>query len=246
MNKLKAVIVDDEPDSVALLRLQLERHCSAVTAITTFTNPVTALQQLPALAPDIVFVDVEMPLMNGFQLLEQLLPLQFNVVFVTAFNQYAIRAFKFNALDYLLKPADVKELQEAVSKTGRQLKPDKPQLAFAGEQLKGKPVSRIALPSQNGISFIHLSDIVYAEASDNYSKIFLADSTVHLLSKTLKDVQALLEETHFQRVHRQYLVNLNCVKHFNRNDGILTMDNKTELPITRNQYDRFMEKYYRI
>lgn len=246
MNKLQVAIVDDEPDSATLLQLQLERHCPSINQIISFTNPIEALQSIPKLNPDIVFMDIEMPLMNGFQLLEQLSPLKFNVIFITAFNQYAIRAFRFNALDYLLKPADIIELKNAVSKAENQLRPNSVQLTFAEEQFKGNSVTRLALPSQEGITFVNLSDIIYVEASNNYSRVFLADNSTYLLSKTLKDVQELLEGSHFLRVHRQYLVNLNRVRHFNRNEGQITMDAKQNLPIARNQYERFMEKYYRI
>jgi two-component system LytT family response regulator len=246
MSKLKVVLIDDEPDSLALLHLQLQRHCPSIYQITSFNSPVNALENIPLLKPDLVFVDVEMPNMNGFELLERLSPLSFKVVFVTAFNQYAIRAFRFNALDYLLKPADAAELQEAVRKAESQHQPVSTQLSLAGEQVKGVRATRMAVVGQSGTTFIELKDIVYVEASNNYSKIMLNDASVHLLSKTLKDVQELLEESHFHRIHRQYLVNLNCVRHFNRNEGLLTMDSKLQLPIVRNQYERFLEKYHRL
>jgi len=246
MNKLKAVIVDDEPDSISLLQLQLERHCSTVELMRSFMNPVEALHSIPEMKPDVVFMDVEMPMLNGFELLEQLSPFSFQVIFITAFSQYAIKAFRFNALDYLLKPADVKELQDAVTKIGLQTMPAKQQLNAASQMLKGNQAVRLALPSQNGIEFITLSDIMYVESSNNYSKIFLTNNTSFLLSKTLKDVQELLEDGHFHRIHRQYLVNTNCVKHFNKNEGYVILDSKMELPIVRNQYERFMEKFCRF
>lgn len=247
MSKLKAIIVDDEPDSVALLQLQIERHCPTVELMASFINPIQALGSIPQLVPDIVFMDVEMPGLNGFELLEQLSPFSFQVIFITAFSQYAIKAFRFNALDYLLKPADINDLQVALNKMGQQRTiPEKGQLNAASQILKGNQAIRLALPSQTGIEFITLTDILYVEASNNYSKIHLTDNASFLLSKTLKDVQELLEGSHFHRIHRQYLVNTHCVKHFNKNDGYIILDSKVELPIVRNQYERFMEKFYRF
>ena len=246
MRQLNTIIVDDEQDSIDLLRLQLHRHCPEVEVPRCYNNPMQALQDILSIPPDLLFIDVEMPGMNGFELLEQVQPLNFSVVFVTAFNQYAIRAFRFNALDYLLKPTDPEELKTAVTRATQKHWPTQGQLIEASTNVKGTFPTRIALPTQNGVNFIALTDILYAEASNNYSKIILTDGSTHLLSKTLKDVQNLLEESHFLRVHRQYIVNLNNVKHFNRNEGILTMDTKVQLPIVRNQYDRFLEKYYKF
>lgn len=246
MNKLNTVLIDDEEDSLALLRLQLERHCPDIGSITSYSTPTEAIQGLQRKQPHVVFIDVEMPVMNGFELLEQLKPVNFSVIFVTAFNEYAIRAFRFNALDYLLKPADADGLKAAVDRAIKATWPTVAQLTEANDHLRGCPLARIAVPSLKGISFVSLSDIMFVEASNNYSRIIQTDGSSCLLSKTLKDVQELLEQSHFLRIHRQYIVNLNHVKHFNRNEGILTMDGNTQLPIVRNRYDHFMDKYYRF
>ena len=246
MNKLKALILDDEPDSVTLLRMELEKHCPAIDKIHTCSTPAKALNDIPLFAPDIVFIDIEMPEMNGFELLERLAPVHFKVIFVTAFNKYALRAFRFNALDYLLKPVGEEELKVAVERAEQQLFPSQGQLADASIHLKGGMVSRIAISSAHGISIINLSDIVYAEASNNYSKLVLDDGKGMLISKTLKDTQDILEDSHFLRIHRQYIINLNRVKHFNRNDGLVTMEIGMHLPIVKNQYDRFLDRFYKL
>jgi len=243
MTTLRTLIVDDEPDAVNLLRLQLQQHCPQVQVVGGFTDSTRALEEIEILQPDLLFLDVEMPVMNGFELLEKLAPIQFSIVFVTAYNQFALKAFKFNALDFLVKPVDTQELMEAVDKAERQHKPTATQLSQLQKQLRGEPVTRIAIPAQNGVSFIDLNDIVYAEASNNYSKLFLKDGNQFLVSKTLKDVQEVLEEEHFLRVHRQYIINLNHVKQLNRNEGILTMVNGDRLPIARNQKERLIERY---
>jgi two-component system, LytTR family, response regulator len=241
---LKTIIVDDEPDSIKLLELQLEYNCPNIEIVRSYTSSSKALQEIEILQPDLLFLDIEMPVMNGFELLEKILHLSFSVIFITAYNQYAFKAFRFNAVDYLVKPVDTNDLIEAVAKAANHVKPTQSQLTQMQRQLRGEPATRIAIPGQQGgISFINLNDIVYSEASNNYSKLILADGTFFLISKTLKDVQQVLEEEHFLRVHRQYIVNLNHVKQFNRNEGVLTMINGDHIPIARNQKERLTERY---
>ncbi len=243
MNPLKTIIVDDEPDSIQLLQLQLTQNCPQAEIVGTYTSSVKALENIEKLQPDLLFLDIEMPVMNGFELLEKILHLNFSVIFITAYNQYALKAFRFNALDYLVKPIDTNELIEAVSKAEKLTRPTAAQLSLLQRQLRGEIPNKIAIPGQNGVSFIDLDEIVFVEASNNYSKLVLTDKRIFTVSKTLKDVQDVLEESHFLRVHRQYIINLNHVKQFNRNEGILTMDSGDHLPIARNQKDRLVEKY---
>jgi two-component system LytT family response regulator len=240
---LKTVIVDDESDSVKLLELQLDQHCPNVKVLGGYTSSVKALKEIETLEPDLLFLDIEMPVLNGFEMLEKMLHHDFSVVFVTAYNQFALKAFRFNAIDFLVKPIDTKELIEAVVKAQERIKPTSAQLNMLQRQLHGEQVTKIAIPGQHGVSFVHLNEIVYSEASNNYSKLILNDGRHFLISKTLKDVQEVLEEEHFLRVHRQFIINLNHVKQFNRNEGILTMTNGDTIPIARNQKERLIEKY---
>ena len=240
---MKVIIIDDEPDSVSLLKLQLQKHCPQVREVRGFTSPVKALEELSLLKPDLVFLDIEMPLLNGFELLQKLMPINFGIVFITAYNQYALRAFKFNALDYLVKPVDATELIAAVVRAEKKTRSDVPQLAELQRQLQGEQIKKIAIPGQAGILFVLLDEIVYAEASDNYSRLVLSDGRSLIVSKTLKDVQDVLEESHFLRVHRQYIINLNHVTFFNRNDGILTMSDRTEVSVARSHKDKLIERY---
>lgn len=246
MRFLKAVILDDEPDAVSLLQLQLTKYCPQINNITAFTNPQKALLEIKSLKPDLLLIDIEMPLMNGFEVLQALIPFDFPVIFITAYNQYAVKAFKFNALDYLVKPIDTNDLIEAVIRAEKKQTPTTTQLSLLQKQMRGEPVNKIAIPTQNGISFIDLNEIIYAEASDNYSKLILNDGKIFIVSKTLKDLQEVLEESHFLRIHRQYIINLNHVKHFNRTESLLTMVNKAELSIARNQKERLIEMYKRL
>lgn len=243
MTPLKVMIIDDEQDSISLLKLQLARYCPQVGEITSYTSTTQALEEIEMIKPQLLFLDIEMPVMNGFEFLEKLIPLNFNVVFITAYNQYALKAFRFNALDYLVKPVDKEDLVHAVTRATANTQPGPEQISQLQKQMRGEPISKIAIPSQTGISFISLNEIIYCEASNNYTRLILADGNIFTVSKTLKDVQDVLEESHFLRVHRQYIINLNHVKHFNRNDCILTMQNKAELPVARNQKERLIDMY---
>jgi len=243
MNTLRTILIDDEPDSIKLMRLNLERNFPQVAIIATFTSSSQALEQLPALHPDLVFLDIEMPVMNGFELLGKLPHLNFSVVFVTAYNQFAIKAFRFNALDYLVKPVSKEELEEVVTKAEKQQHIQADQLNILQQQLRKGQITKIAIPGATGVSFIDISDIVYVEASGNYACLVLNDKRKMLVSKTLKDIQDVLEEQHFLRVHRQYIINLNQVKHFNRNESLLTMTSNDVLPVSRTQKDALIGQY---
>ncbi len=242
---LKAIIIDDEPDCVQLLALQLKEHCPNVQVLAQMTAPEEGLQAIRSLNPDLVFLDVEMPRMNGFQLLEQLEELPFSLVFVTAYNEFALKAFRFSALDYLLKPLNVSQLCEAVRKAEKRQRIDQGQLDLLRYQLKeGKYPSKIAVPFQSGVVFVELSELIYCEADSNYTKLFLTNGKNYLLSKTLRDVQEVLEERNFLRVHRQYLINLDHIKMYHRGDGsYLVMTGSVTIPVAKNQKERLVQKF---
>lgn len=241
--RLRALLIDDEPDSIKLLQLQIEHHCPTVEIIETFYNPKLALSAIPRIAPDLLFLDIEMPYMTGIELLQKLKSHRPKVIFVTASNQYAIKAFRLNAIDYLLKPYEVEHLKDAVLKASSTSIPSEQQLDLAQRQMNGELPKKIAVHTQNGVSFIELDEIVFAEASNNYTKLIMRNGKQIILSKTLKDVQEVLEGTHFLRIHRQYIVNLNHIRNFNRTDYIVSMIDNSELPISKNQKDKLLAKY---
>jgi two-component system, LytTR family, response regulator len=242
-NTIRTIIVDDEPDSVQLMRLNIERHFPQLDIVGVFTSSQKALLEIPSLQPDLLFLDIEMPVINGFDLLEQLIPVEFSVVFVTAYNDFAIKAFRFNALDYLVKPANVEELREVVAKVEKRQHLQTDQFQVLQQQFKKGTITKIAIPSQTGVTFIDLKDIVFVEAKSNYADLVLGDKRRILISKTLKDIQFVLEQQQFLRIHRQYIINLNEVKHFNRNESLLTMSTNDVLPVSRLQKDKLIEQY---
>lgn len=243
MKTLNVVIIDDEEDSISLLRIQLKKHCAQVGAIYSFNSPIKALQEIEGLNPDLVFLDIEMPELNGFQLLERLTPIKFKVVFTTAYNEFAIKAFRFSALDYLVKPVDVNDLVEAVNKAVVKENLSDKQLNHFQRQMNLERVNKIAVSSLSGVVFINVDDILYVEASSNYSILVLLDGEKVIISKTLKDVQEILEDRNFFRIHRQYIINLNKVKFFNKNDCLLTLENNKQLQVARIQKDKLIEKF---
>ncbi len=244
MKKIRAIIVDDEVDCVNLLKFEIAQNCPQVEVIATFNSSAKALSEIPDLEPDLVFLDIEMPKLNGFQLLIELMPVSFKVIFVTAYNQFALKAFRFNALDYLLKPFDVNDLIDAIQKVQKINNPTSQQIESVYKDVKGATISKIAIPNQHGVSFIEVNEIEFAEASNNYTKLNLVNKQQHLLTKTLKDVQDVLEEMHFLRVHRQYIVNLNHIKQFYKGENMyIVMNNGEKIPVARSQKDNLIQKY---
>jgi two-component system LytT family response regulator len=255
---MKALIIDDEPDNVQLLMLQLARHCPQVEIIGQFTDSPSALLALRTLRPSLVFLDIEMPMLNGFQLLEQLGEVPFQVVFVTAYNQYAVRAFRFSALDYLLKPVDTVDLvntvrraeQASLTASGvvgaaqldllRAWYPTTPQ----GTTPLATLPTKIALPHANGLTFVETSQILYAESDSNYTNFVLETGEKYLISKTLGDVQEMLETRNFLRVHRQYVVNLDHIKRLVKGEGTyLVLTTGANIPVSRQHKDRLLERF---
>ena len=242
MERIKTIIIDDEPDSIEQMQLLLLQY-PQVQVIATFTSPVKALQEIELLDPGLIFLDIEMPQMNGFELLERLRGLNFNVVFATAYNEFALKAFRFNALDYLVKPVNQEELNEVIMKVSGKKRLHETQLQQLKQQLRLGHISKIAIPSTSQVSFVDIKEIAFAEASGNYSTLVLLDGRKMLITRKLKEIQDVLEEQHFLRIHRQYIINLNLVKSFNRNENLLTLVTGNELPVSRNQKTRLEESF---
>ncbi|MEM8585694.1 MAG: LytTR family DNA-binding domain-containing protein [Bacteroidota bacterium] len=221
---LKAILIDDEPQCLASLSQELENHCPEVNIIASLSSSKEGLKAIHREQPELVFLDIDMPFINGFELLELVPNIDFEVIFTTAYDKYALQAFKISAADYLLKPIEEEALKNAVKKakwlsaSGHAAK----QVRFLLEQVKdleNNNVKRVALPIQDGFEMVLLSDILYCQSDGAYSRVFLKSNDNLYLSRNLRFLEEILCEYHFFRVHHSYIVNLQEIKKYSRTDG---------------------------
>lgn len=235
---IRAVIIDDEPHATKSLEILLSEDCPQVQVVASFNHPAEALLFLRSNQVDLIFLDIDMPFMNGFELLNRLAPINFDIIFVTAYDQYAIKAFKFSAFDYLLKPVDEVELINSLRKLENKSKKSTQNSNFEHllEVFKSgqSAVKRIALPTLEGFEFVEVEKIVRCESDSNYTKIFLQNAQMMLVSRTLKEIEETLSDLPFIRVHNSHIIAKNHVKKYVKADGgyILMIDN-AEIPISR-------------
>lgn len=243
--KLKTIIVDDEPDAVNFINSIIGEYCPALEVTGKAHNVIEGEQVITEKKPDLVFLDVEMPNGTGFDLLARFPEKDFEVIFITAFNHYAIKAIKFSAVDYILKPININEFIEAVNRvcTKRSEKPDRSQENFRilMENLRTALPSRLAIPTADGMEYINPKDIVRIEADRSYSWVFITNNRKVLVSKHLKEFQDLLSDRHFFRAHNSHLVNLRFVrKYIRREGGYIEMLDGSQIPISRTRKDLFL------
>jgi two-component system, LytTR family, response regulator len=234
---IKALIVDDERNNRENLSLLLSEYCRDVEVIGMAGSVDEALKIIESEEPDLVFLDIRMPEKDGFKLLERLDVVRFEVIIVTAYNQYAIQAIKFCAVDYLLKPIDIGELIQGVETVSRRISQKQ-----ENERLKqliyhmnrNGPPERIGLASQNRIDFIGIAHIIRCEADSNYTHVYLDSRQKVTVSKTLKEFEELLRDSGFIRMHQSHLVNSVHIKSYQKNDGgYIIMDDDTLIPVSR-------------
>lgn len=245
---IKAILVDDEMHGLDTLSIHLGDYCPQVQVVAKCSSAKKALEAIDKLGPDLVFLDIEMPVMNGFELLEQFEQIPFSVIFTTSYDQYAIKAIRFSALDYLLKPVDPKELIAAVNKVDRQKnKPSNEQFKMLMEQLHQKEgrMSKIAIPTTEGFELIPADEVVRCEADDNYTHIFLKNKSKILASRSLKEMEEQLREfSSFIRVHHSFIVNLNeVVKYVRGEGGYLVMTDGSTVNVSRSRKEALL-KYF--
>ena len=243
---IKAIIVDDEPNCCKTLLLLLNRYCPGVQVTGTYHNGAAALEAIKASTPDLVFLDVEMPRMNGFEMLEELHSINFHLIFTTSYDQYALKAFRFSAVDYLLKPVDREELQKAVQKVLRQsekLVAEQIQILLQKANHPAGAHNKIALPTMEGLQMILIDTIMYCESDDNYTKVILKNTKKIVVSRTLKEIEEMLEDHSFVRVHRSYLVNINEIEKYIKGEGgYLVMSDGTNIDVSRNKKEILLKR----
>ena len=236
---MRVVLIDDEANCLEMLALLIERYCPMLQIVGQFEDPSVAVQKIPVLKPDLVFLDVDMPVLNGFEVLDKTKHTPFAVIFTTAHNQYAVKAFKYSATDYLLKPVDKEELINAVQKVQYQTDRIKILLDYVNPIKPSK--ERVALPTSDGIIFMNIKDIVFCESDGNYTKIYIQEGKPFTFTKTLKDMEELLHESSFYRVHHSYLVNLKQVEKYIRTDGgDIKMSNGKIIPVSRQKKEEVL------
>ncbi len=237
---IKTVLIDDEQHCTASLAINLAELPYDITVLKSFNNPYEALSYLKENTDiDILFLDIEMPGMSGFELLKQLNQLSFEVIFVTAYNQYAINAFKFSAFDYLLKPIDDTDLEQCIERwlKKKQFGVTPEQLNYLDELLKvDRAPDKLALPTQDGLELVKICDIVHCNSDSNYTYFYFTDNTTLLICKTLKDVDTVLSKNGFIRIHQSYLINPQHIKKLVKHDGgYLIMSNGSKLRVSKNK-----------
>tara|TARA_R110002051_G_scaffold180913_3_gene250378 strand:+ start:33890 stop:34624 length:735 start_codon:yes stop_codon:yes gene_type:complete len=241
---LRAVIVDDEIKAIQSLTWELTNFSDEINVIASFTNPNDALEYLEKNTPDCLFLDIEMPTMDGFQFIGKLENKNFPVIITTAYNQYALKAIKNEALDYLLKPIDTDDLEDTILKIKKfnnknfsMEKLEKALLNFNSRAVH----KRITLNTDGKLLFLESEEILYAESDGNYSTIFLTDGQKIVLTKKLKEVNELLPSDSFFRIHNSYIINLNKIKEFLKTDGYVVLKSNHKIPVSRQKKSDFLD-----
>ena len=243
---LRAVLVDDQESNLSSLSGKLLRNCPQVEIIASCENAEKAIDAIDSLKPDVVFLDIEMPVMNGFSMLQKLTYQKFELIFTTAYDHYALKAIRFSALDYLIKPIEIDELKLAVNRAEakRIQKSSTTQMELLLGNLASRQNSyqRIAIPTTTGLKFVNINDIIYFEASSNYTHIFLSDNKKHTISRTLKDFEDILPEETFIRIHNSYIINKNFADKYIRGEGgQVVLSNGAVLDVAKRKKTDFLK-----
>lgn len=245
MKKYKAIILDDETLCIKSLELEITKSFPELEIIATYNDPRNALNEIADKNCDILFLDIDMPWMNGFEFLEKSKNRDFAVIFTTAYNDYAIKAFRANAVDYLLKPIELYPLKESIEKAISQINASDYTKNIEDLILKlssQKDSGNISIPTRNGFEFVQTNHILYCQSENNYCHIFVKDEKPKLVSRTLKDIASKLPTDTFLRIHQSYLINIDFVKGYSREDGgqILLTDG-TNLPVSKTKKENVLQ-----
>ena len=242
---LKAIIVDDEPKARENLQILLQDCVKGVEVVALCQDIAEAMEAVNTKAPDIVFLDIQLQRETGFDLLTRLKDINFEVIFTTAYTEYAIKAFKFSAIDYLLKPIDIEDLKKSVGKVEKRVNNNmNSRLKELVQNLKFGSTEnyKLALPTLEGLVFIKINDIIYCEASSNYTQIYTSEGK-YLVSKTLKEYDELLSDHNFFRIHNSYLININSIKKYVKGDGgYVVLNDNTSLDVSKRKKEAFLTK----
>ncbi len=241
---IKVIIIDDEQHCIITLQHLLNKIHN-VEIVATTQDSTQAKDLIEKYQPNIIFIDIEMPALNGFDVINQFSNFSFKIIFTTAYDHYAIKAIRLNALDYLLKPIDISELQSAIEKySSNSMQSSSLQVEKAQKFAQQKVMDTLAVANTDGLNFIKISDIIYLEASNSYTYIYTNDGQKNLVSKTLAVFEELLDMQQFFRAHKSYIINLKSIKKYIRGDGgEIIMNNGTSISLSRNQKQTFLDLF---
>jgi len=245
MNTVKALIIDDEITAIQTLSLMIRHYIPEITILKTTTDPYEGLLQLQSFSPHLLFIDIQMPLMNGFELLKKVPKINFSIIFTTAHDEYAIDAIRFSALDYLLKPIDAEELQNAFNRFQAKQTPEGANEPLYKNFMYNLDVAdkkdfKLALPTMQGTFFYKPEDIIRLQGEGSYTKFFFADKSSLLTTYTIKHYEDILFNYGFIRVHKSHLANKSHVVNYLM-DGMLTMSDASKIEISRRRKEEVME-----
>ncbi|ANI89964.1 DNA-binding response regulator [Arachidicoccus ginsenosidimutans] len=241
---IKAVILDDEPRGSRLMEQKLKLFSDEIIIEAVYNLPQTALAEITKVQPDVLFLDVEMPVLNGFQFLERLSEFDFEIIFTTAYNSYILDALRISAVDYLLKPIEEDELRDAIRRLKKRMA-TKANMPKTPAKTKSISKNKIALPTAEGIHLIEKSQITRIEALSNYSTFILTDKKKIIVSRTLKEYENMLSSDNFMRVNRSVIVNLEFVLKYKRGDGgVLELMDGSEIDVSPNKKEELLAKIF--
>ena len=242
---IKAILIDDEAKCLTSLSADLKDYCPQVEVLKQCGSAKEGLKAIQQLKPDLVFLDINMPWMTGLELLEVVGEIDFDVIFTTAHDQYAVQAFRLSAIDYLLKPIDYQELIEAVRKVEHKSRGvSSEQLSHLKENMDPHSnLQRIGIPTKAGIDFVLIQDVLYCEADSNYTYVHLKGDRRLYSARTLKEYEQLMGQNSFCRIHQSFLINLNHLKKYFRGDGgYVEMINGANLNVSRSKKEELLAK----
>jgi two-component system LytT family response regulator len=251
MGMIKVIIVDDEQSARESLVNCIQHYCDGISIVGLGKNVADAVDLIYRFSPDIVFLDIEMPMGNGFTLFEKIKNPTFETIFTTAYEEFAIKAFRVSALDYLTKPIDFRQLQEAILKFKQKQKVElrEQRIELLIENMTNRPneFNKIVIPDVDGFSLINISEILYCQADGSYTHIHFLKGKKITTSKLLKSIEDLLPSETFFRIHKSHLVNLNLIRRYSKIDGNqLILENETVLDISDRQKKPFFDKINQI
>ncbi len=248
---INAVIIDDEFHGRQALKVAVEENCDDIELVASCGCPLDGIKTIQSLKPDLVFLDVQMPKLSGFDVLRELEPFDFEVIFVTSYDKYAMKAIKFSAIDYLLKPLDEEELVRAIGRAKTQMrkigKAFRLQSMLNNINYADQKIERLAVPTFDGINFFNVDDIIYCEAEGNYTSLVLSGGKKELVSKNLKEFESMLAGAGFSRVHNSFLINIkHIIKYIKGEGGYVILTDGHHVDISRRRKEAFISSLHKV